>query len=216
MSHCANCGAHACRGGALEHALEDCPSQFSGLQEEARAHYEEAENETIARHAAEVEAEGYGRLTRVEETLLFLKKCGYHRIGLAFCVGLWSEAHEMAMVLEYHGFEVCSIICKNGIHPKRGLGLRDEQTVSGCADEIMCNPIGQALLLNQEKTEFNLLLGLCVGHDTLVLKYLEAPASVLAVKDRVTGHNPLVPLYMAKGYYRKKLYPPQPTESDGK
>ena len=55
----------------------------------------------------------------------------------------------------------------------------------------MCNPIYQAKLLNHEKTDFNILLGLCVGHDSLFFKFAEAPTTVLAVKDRVTGHNPL-------------------------
>lgn len=40
--------------------------------------------------------------------------------------------------------------------------------------------------MNEQETEFNILLGLCVGHDTLMLKYMEKPATVLAVKDRVT------------------------------
>ena len=91
--------------------------------------------------------------------------------------------------------------------PKSTVGLTDTDTLTGCSKEIMCNPIGQALLVNQEKTEFNILLGLCVGHDTLAIKYLDAPCTVLAVKDRVTGHNPLAPIYMANGYYRKRFYP---------
>lgn len=33
--------------------------------------------------------------------------------------------------------------------------------------EAMCNPIYQAKLLHHEKSEFNILLGLCVGHDSL-------------------------------------------------
>ena len=60
--------------------------------------------------------------------------------------------------------------------------------------------------MNEEKTQFNILLGLCVGHDTLAIKYLEAPVTVLAVKDRVTGHNPLAAVYMAEGYYKKKFF----------
>ena len=82
----------------------------------------EEENQKLARTAARVEAEGYGRLTRVEETILFLQKMDFHKIGLAFCTGLWREAHELTKILEYHGFEVCSAICKNGCHPKRDLG----------------------------------------------------------------------------------------------
>ena len=67
----------------------------------------------------------------------------------------------------------------------------------------MCNPIGQALLLNEQKTDFNVIMGLCVGHDTLVMKYLEAPITTLAVKDRVTGHNPLAAIYLSESYYKK-------------
>ena len=70
----------------------------------------------------------------------------------------------------------------------------------------MCNPVGQALAMNEEKTEFNILLGLCVGHDTLAIKYMDAPCTVLAVKDRVTGHNPIQAIYMANGYYKKRFY----------
>jgi uncharacterized metal-binding protein len=67
----------------------------------------------------------------------------------------------------------------------------------------MCNPVFQAKLLNHEKTELNILLGLCVGHDSIFFKYAEAPTTVLAVKDRVTGHNPLAAIYLSDSYYQK-------------
>ena len=69
----------------------------------------------------------------------------------------------------------------------------------------MCNPIAQAQLLNEEKTEFNIVLGLCVGHDTLFFKYSEAPVTVLAVKDRALAHNPLGALYLSDGYFKNKI-----------
>lgn len=56
------------------------------------------------------------------------------------------------------------------------------------------------------------MLGLCVGHDTLFIKYSQAPMTALAVKDRVTGHNPLAAIYLAQGYYNKKFYPDDPEE----
>lgn len=71
---------------------------------------------------------------------------------------------------------------------------------------MMCNPIGQALYLNKEEVDFNILLGLCVGHDTLFIKYAEAPITVFAVKDRVLCNNPLGAIYQADGYYKKKLF----------
>ena len=71
----------------------------------------------------------------------------------------------------------------------------------------MCNPIGQAMFLNEAKTDFNIILGLCVGHDSLFIKYSEAPVTVFAVKDRVLGHNPLAAIYQAESYYKDKLFP---------
>jgi len=67
----------------------------------------------------------------------------------------------------------------------------------------MCNPIFQAELLNHEPTEFNIILGLYVGHDSMLFKYATAPTTVLAVKDRVTGHNPPAAIYVSHFYYRK-------------
>ena len=66
----------------------------------------------------------------------------------------------------------------------------------------MCNPILQAMVLNDGKTDLNVLLGLCVGHDSLFFKYAEAPCTVLAVKDRLLGHNPLAAIYTSDSYYR--------------
>jgi uncharacterized metal-binding protein len=43
---------------------------------------------------------------------------------------------------------------------------------------------------------------LCVGHDSLFIKFAEAPCTVLAVKDRMLGHNPLAAVYNADSYYR--------------
>ncbi|OAA91993.1 hypothetical protein WY13_00395 [Clostridium ljungdahlii] len=65
--------------------------------------------------------------------------------------------------MTHNGFEVVSIICKNDDVPKSFMGIKDDETVSGCTRKSMCNPIGQALLMNEQETEFNILLGLCVG-----------------------------------------------------
>ena len=67
----------------------------------------------------------------------------------------------------------------------------------------MCNPLLQAEILNHEETELNIVLGLCVGHDALFLKKAKAFCTVLAAKDRVTGHNPLAALYTLHSYYQK-------------
>jgi len=60
----------------------------------------------------------------------------------------------------------------------------------------MCNPIAQAQILNEQLTDFNIVVGLCVGHDSLFFKHSEAPVTVLVAKDRVLGHNPAAALYV--------------------
>ena len=42
-----------------------------------------------------------------------------------------------------------------------------------------------------------MLVGLCVGHDSLFIKYSEAPVTTLVTKDRVLAHNP-VAVYMKR------------------
>jgi len=69
----------------------------------------------------------------------------------------------------------------------------------------MCSPIAQAMVLNEEKTDFNIMLGLCVGHDSLFMKYARAFCTVLVAKDRVLAHNPYAALYTASTYYTRLL-----------
>jgi uncharacterized metal-binding protein len=172
----------------------------------------------FARQASRQEAEGYANRherpymlqpakTRMVEICEFARKMGYHRLGLAFCIGLSREAAVVADILTGYGFEVISATCKAGRTPKETIGITDEEKIFQGSDEAMCNPIFQAMLLNAEKTEFNILLGLCVGHDSLFFKYAGAPTTVLAVKDRVTGHNPLAAVYLSDSYYRKIRHP---------
>lgn len=208
MYNCAKCFQRGCTKQDMTKILPDCPSKDEQVKEQAKQLYNEPENHRIAYCAALTEAGGYCQDTRLIEIIKFLHRGGYHKIGIAFCTGLFKETQEVVNILEYNGFEVVSIICKNGSITKDFLGITDEQAVRGsCKTETMCNPIGQALFLNQQKTDFNLMLGLCVGHDTLFIKYSDAPITALAVKDRVTGHNPLAPVYLAQGYYHNKFYP---------
>ena len=90
---------------------------------------------------------------------------------------------------------------------EEGLGIKDEEKIQIGTPEAACNPILQAKILNRAGTDLNVLLGLCVGHDALFFKYAEAYTTVIAVKDRVTGHNPLAALYTSHLYY---LYLNQP------
>ena len=141
--------------------------------------------------------------TRIVETCEFALKMGYKKLGLAFCLGLSKEAKTVGEIIKGYGFEVVSVCCKAGNTSKDIIGITDDEKIFKGTDEAMCNPIFQAKALNYEKTDFNILLGLCVGHDTLFFKFTDIPTTVLAVKDRVTGHNPLAPVYQADSYYKK-------------
>jgi uncharacterized metal-binding protein len=144
---------------------------------------------------------------RIQEVCEFAKKMGYKKLGMAFCVGMVNEAAMLHRVLTAQGFEVISIICKAGMIEKEKIGIKNEEKITIDVPEAMCNPVMQALYLNEAKTDFNILLGLCVGHDSVFFKYAEAPTTVLAVKDRVTGHNPLAALYTHTSYYMFTLRP---------
>ena len=69
----------------------------------------------------------------------------------------------------------------------------------------MCNPILQANFLEDEGTDFNIVFGLCVGHDTLLNMHSKAPLTTMIVKDRVTCHNPVAPLHYIDGIYKRIL-----------
>jgi len=190
-----------------------CPT-VSGkkIGDEARRFYAFPEIQEFARQASIQEGECYAGKdqkpfvlhpvkTRIEEIGEFAQKMGYVRLGLVFCVGLAREAGIVADLLERRGFEVVSVVCKVGAVPKEDIGVKDEEKIRAGRHESMCNPIAQAMIVNDAKVEFNVMLGLCVGHDSLFFKYAQAPTTVLAVKDRVTGHNPLAAIYLADSYY---------------
>ena len=196
---CSYCQKHACHKKKMDDAPQNCPTknEFEKL-ENILEKYKEEENYNIAKASAEVVMDNYGAKPRVKEIVDFCNKMEYKKIGLAFCVGLAKEANIFAQILKKHGFDVESVICKLGSVDRSEIGIKN-------CDVPMCNPIAQAEFLNKEETDFNIVLGLCVGHDTLFFKYSKAPVTVLAVKDRALAHNPLGALYLSDSYYKNKL-----------
>lgn len=157
----------------------------------------------IARAAADVEATYYGSLTRVEETVAFAHRIGAVRIGIATCVGLIEETRVLAEFLKRAGLEPHAVLCKVGAVDKTEIGLADTQKLCPGGHESCCNPILQARLLNARGTDLNVVVGLCVGHDSLFMRHSEAPVTTLVVKDRVMGHNPVAALYTAHSYMKR-------------
>lgn len=217
---CAKCPTTVCQPlikakekPSLDKAPNFCPMiNMTDVLQTAMTEYDKPETREFARQASIQEFECYeqtpeGRRTknpRILELIEFSKKCGYHKLGLAFCTGLSIEARTLVELLENHGFEVVSVRCKVGAIPKERIGIKPGQKIAGAASwESMCNPITQAEIMNKEKVDLAIMLGLCLGHDTLFMKYCRVPMTVIAVKDRVTGHNPLAALYTINSYYKR-------------
>lgn len=198
---------------------EFCPTKTRGKDLQAALEkYNDRETMRFAKAASLQEAECYARRdekpfvrrptkTRVEEIIEFAKKMGFQKLGVAFCSGLFAEGNAFVRILEKHGFEVVSICCKVGGVSKEFLGLGDGEKVRVGTYETMCNPITQAEILNEAGTDFNVLVGLCVGHDSLFLKNAKALTTVLVTKDRVLGHNPVAALYGVRGYFHRLMNP---------
>jgi uncharacterized metal-binding protein len=196
-----------------------CPtSHYRSAIEKALKEYEKPEIREFARMASIQEGECYAHRhikpyvfhpvkPRVQEICEFAHKMGYQRLGIAFCGGLHAEARIVSDILTAQGFTPVSVVCKCGGVPKETIGVEDEEKIRIGEFESMCNPIMQATILNEERTDFNILVGLCVGHDSLFFKYSEAFTTVLVAKDRVSGHNPAAALYTSSSYYARMLHP---------
>ena len=207
---CADCGSVGCVDGAgtrppfcTTDALE--PGELERALETAN----QPENRAVMQAAARTEYEGYCKLTRVEEIMDFARRMGFTRIGVATCAGLRRESGALARILRAHGFTVYAIACKAGMADKSLVGIDEDCKAVGAN---MCNPVLQAQYLNRMDTQLNIVVGLCVGHDSLFYKYAQALTTTLVAKDRVTGHNPAAVLYQLDGYYSRLLRPD--TEAD--
>ncbi len=200
---CVDCGIKACRGMGGEYP-EFCLTKELApeLREKSAELLTAPENYSLTVAAAKTEADGYCKRSRVEEVLHLCRLMKIRRVGVATCVGFLNESHALARILRAHGYEVVGVACKCGAVTKNELGMPEECNSTG---PNACNPILQALVLNREKTELNVAMGLCVGHDSLFYRYSDAFVTTLASKDRVTGHNPVAPLYQLDGYWRKLL-----------
>lgn len=218
-AHCARCripkDEKFCRVKEGGRHPDFCPTvNYAEIIDEVTDAYHKPEFAEFARLASVQEAECYANRgpgpyvlqptkPRILETVEFAQKLGIRKLGLAFCGGVQKEAGLVADIFEAQGFEVASVSCNCGGVPKEVIGLTESEKVRIGEFENMCNPILQAEVLNREKTELNVVLGLCVGHDALFLKNAEAFCTVLAAKDRVTGHNPLAAVYTVHSYYQK-------------
>ena len=217
MVNCAKCPRPVCNSQAPDEGPANCPRKIMpDVIKRATEKCLSSEFRDFALKASRQEGSGYARLphspntpspvkSRVEEVMEFARRMGYRRLGVAYCGGVQFEAGLLVPILENRGFEVVSVQCKCGSVPKEDLGVHDSEKVSPGHFEAMCHPIAQAEILNAHNTQLNLLVCLCVGHDSLFLKHSQALCTVLAAKDRVYGHAPLMALYQSRSYHRRVL-----------
>ena len=120
---------------------------------------------------------------RVEEIRNYAKLAGLKRVGIAHCVAIQKEADMLKNFLS-NDFDVFAVDCKCGKLPS-------SEILGPEAKGISCNPSGQAAFLAENKTELNIVMGLCVGHDMVFSAKSQAPSTTLVVKDREHRHNPM-------------------------
>jgi uncharacterized metal-binding protein len=120
---------------------------------------------------------------RIAEIKNFAREAGIKRIGIAHCVSFPKETKAVEEFLSDE-FEVFCVDCKFGHITKHEM--------LGCeGNGIMCNPAGQAKFLEENGTELNISMGLCVGHDMIFNQKSESPVTVLIVKDQAHRQNPM-------------------------
>lgn len=217
LVNCGKCPQRVCNTREWDKGPDNCPSKIRAeVIRKATRKCISPENLKFAYNASKQEASCYIKLphapevispskSRVEEIMEFAERMRYKRLGVAYCVGVQYEAGLLVPILENKGFEVVSVCCKCGSVPKEELGFEEWEKISPGAFEPMCHPVAQAAILNSYNTELNIMVCLCVGHDSLFLKNSKAPCTVLAAKDRVFGHAPLLALYLSRSYHRRVM-----------
>jgi uncharacterized metal-binding protein len=218
LTKCAECSLAYCEKAPLESIdksllPKECPIiTHSQAVTTAVKRYEEDAVKKLYVSATVTEREAYenvrgvvmGVRPRVKELVEFARLLGVERIGVAFCAGLRDEASRLVRFLQGQGFTMASAVCKCGAVDKTKLGVNKKHKIGDPQKfESACNPILQAALLNDAEVEFNVIVGLCIGHDMLFTMNSKAPVTTLIVKDRLLGHNPVIALYSS--YHKKTI-----------
>jgi len=206
IPQCVKCAVHRCADREKNRSVPaSCPTgKYPDLVRETKEKYKLPENQAVLRGwlglmkkvlDPEKPNEKYS-WTRIHEIIEYANIRGMKRLGIATCYALMPEAKLLSDILEKSGFEVVSLSCLCGEVSPQEMGL---------PGDIFCNPILQAEILNQEKTELNIMVGLCVGHDILFLRNCTAETTPLIVKDRSLGHNPVAALYQSRGFFSDRF-----------
>ena len=113
---CANCGVYICRTKDKNYP-QDCLTKKIDeliLAEVLDLYRNDELVSKIAHASAEVEGQYYGKLTRVEEILVFAEKIGAKKLGIAHCAGLRDETRVFAKILKAKVIDYYSVSFKVG------------------------------------------------------------------------------------------------------
>jgi len=157
---------------------------------------------SILESAMDITLEKERKLCRLAELVYFCLEMNYRRIGLAFCVDLTEPTEILAPVLRRF-FDVFPVCCKiGGKHATNPIADSGPTVNTPEFEQIACNPLGQAEILNRMETDLNIIVGLCVGVDCLFAKASHAPVTTLFIKDKSLANNPIGALY--SDYYLRE------------
>lgn len=192
-----DCSYH-CSMGIPNEELENCPIRESpDIQKKAIDLYQT--NEFIKRaNIVSTLVKEQRSMPRLKDTIEFAKGMGYKKIGIASCAALQKETIITAEKLTQNGFVVSSVCCQTGVDKRIDVDAPEDlvlpSKIGYHLDYVTCNPVAQALLLNNVNTDLNLIIGLCIGHDITFTYLSEAPVTTLIAKDRKIRHNPAATL----------------------
>ncbi len=119
--------------------------------------------------------------SRLQELISFAKLSGFQRLGIANCIAVQPYAEKLSELLRAAGFDVFILGCRDSNFDGREIS---EEMTGPC-----CDPISQAEYLNNAHTDFNIMVGLCLGHELIFQRHSHAEFTTFLVKDLATNHR---------------------------
>ena len=182
--NCLRCDSKECRKG------EQCP-----YIDYMDIHISNDADKKMLDSVWDVSLEDERNLCRLSELIYYAIEMKYKKIGIAYCIDL-EEATEILVSVLRRFFVVNAVCCKI----QGEIFLIDDGLDN---IKISCNPNVQAEVLNRLETDFNIIVGLCIGADSIFTSKSIAPVTTLFVKDKSLANNPIGALYSE--YYLKEV-----------
>jgi uncharacterized metal-binding protein len=183
----------------LDKKCKSIAKDCNGNKDEALKYYSSYPIKNIYMNSDKLVANGKaGTLSRLEEILEYTKLQNYSKVAIAYCLSIEDLAKETSDYFINNGINVISVRCTVN-------GITEKQIDDKLKDTVNCNPVGQAMAINNSDADFAIDMGLCLGHDVIYRQFIKKPNTTFIVKDRVYKHNPAqaLPSYNQKGKYNE-------------